>query len=268
MPLFGPPDVRKLERKRDVNGLIGALSHESAAIRRDAAQALGKLKDARAADSLIASLGDSWPDVRAAAADALEELKDARAVEPLIGTLSDADRGVRVAAAKALERIGGPASGRALAEYRIDDAIWALSHGWVGLRVEAARTLGELRDRRAVEPLIAALEVVDWDSRHAAAEALGQIGDARAVGPLIAALYRDWATLAMGHDGAEEFVRISDPNEILEALVRLGEPTAEPLAVALADERPGIREAAAETLERIGGPEAERALAEYRTREA
>ena len=54
-------------------------------------------------------------------------------------------------------------------------------------RAHAAHALGEIGDRRAVEPLIAALEDRMSFVRRAAAEALGEIGDSRVVEPLIAA---------------------------------------------------------------------------------
>ena len=56
------------------------------------------------------------------------------------------------------------------------------------MRQAAAGALGQIRDARAVKPLIAALRDDYWAVRRAAAEALGQIGDAPAVEPLIAAL--------------------------------------------------------------------------------
>ena len=42
---FGPPNIEKLKEKRDVKGLIKALSHKEWNIRRDAAKALGELND-------------------------------------------------------------------------------------------------------------------------------------------------------------------------------------------------------------------------------
>ena len=48
----------------------------------------------------------------------------------------------------------------------------------------AARALGELRDERAVEPLIEALHDRNEDVRCLAAKSLGEIGDPRAEEPL------------------------------------------------------------------------------------
>lgn len=59
---------------------------------------------------------------------------------------------------------------------------------YVRVRVRAASALGEIKDARAVEPLIEVLDDEDSSVRWNAAMALGQVGDARAVEPLIEAL--------------------------------------------------------------------------------
>jgi HEAT repeat protein len=56
------------------------------------------------------------------------------------------------------------------------------------VRAEAAERLGESKDQRAVEPLIAALEDADPLVRTKVALALGRLGDQRAVAPLLNAL--------------------------------------------------------------------------------
>jgi HEAT repeat protein len=52
----------------------------------------------------------------------------------------------------------------------------------------AARTLGEIKDRRAVEPLMALLKDEEEDVRDTAAYALGLLGDERGIEPLIGCL--------------------------------------------------------------------------------
>ncbi|MGB9872500.1 MAG: HEAT repeat domain-containing protein, partial [Anaerolineae bacterium] len=75
MFLFGPPNIEKMKARGDVKGLIKALGYEKDwEIRRDAARALGELKDARAVEPLIAALKDKDSDVREAAAEALDRL--------------------------------------------------------------------------------------------------------------------------------------------------------------------------------------------------
>ncbi len=54
MPLFGPPNVAKLEAKRDAPGLIKALgSQKDGPVRKAAAGALGQIGDARPVEPLI-----------------------------------------------------------------------------------------------------------------------------------------------------------------------------------------------------------------------
>lgn len=75
------------------------------------------------------------------------------------------------------------------------------------IRAEAADSLGETGDERAVHPLIDALKDENKHVRKVAAEALGKIGDKQAVEPLIAALkdkeghVRETATSALGKIG-------------------------------------------------------------------
>jgi HEAT repeat protein len=71
-------------------------------------------------------------------------------------------------------------------------------------KIKAAYILGDIRDHRAVEPLIAALKDKDTGVRKAAAYALGELKDPRSVEPLIEALkdsdygVRDRAAYALG----------------------------------------------------------------------
>jgi HEAT repeat protein len=59
MPLFGPPNVDKLEAKGDVKGLIRTLLRQGkpSDLRVAAAEALGRLGDARAVEPLVEALG-------------------------------------------------------------------------------------------------------------------------------------------------------------------------------------------------------------------
>ena len=70
MPLFGPPDVEKLKARRDVNGLIKALSYEKDSkkdkplrTRSEAARALGEIGDPAVIPALVAALQDCALDV-------------------------------------------------------------------------------------------------------------------------------------------------------------------------------------------------------------
>jgi HEAT repeat protein len=106
------------------------------------------------------------------------------------------------------------------------------------VRWYTARALGEIKDPRAVEPLIAALGDERSDVRQAAAEALGEIKDPRAVEPLIAALKdAEWRVRAAA---AYALGEIKDPRAV------------EPLIAALKDAEWRVREAAAQALDHLG----------------
>lgn len=104
-------------------------------------------------------------------------------------------------------------------------------------RVQAAKKLGELKDPKAVDPLVKALNDDDSDVRKAVANALGKIGDAKAIEPLINRLY----------DEDSEVVKAA-----LRALVNIGIPSIEPLARLLRTATAQIRILAATGLGSIG----------------
>ena len=224
MGLFGPPDVAKLEAKRDVDGLIKALGYQkNADIRRAAAAALGKIGDASAVRPLIAALNDSDNDARQAAGEALVAIGPP-AVEPLVSALED---------------------------WRAD----------ADMHIAAAWTLGQTGDSRAVEPLVAALHDRDKDVRQAAAEALVEIGQP-AVEPLVAALHdRDKDVRRAAAEAMQKLaVPVDDGTLAWYAValenwtwaVHLGAAAVEPLISALQDSDEGVRQAAAEALGQIG----------------
>ena len=264
MSLFGPPDVEKLESKRDVKGLIGALGYQKdpyGDLRRAAAEALGEIGDPRAVEPLIGSLKDDR--VHLAAIKALDKINDRRAVEPLIGMLKSRGREASEAAAMTLGHLGdpraieplvaalgnGPAAAEALIQIgdarAVDPLIGKLlwKNQWPMFRDSreaAAELLGRFGDPRAVEPLIAALKDQDRDVRKAAAEALGRLGDLRAVEPLLAFLGD-----------------IETGSAAIEALAKIGDPRAvEPLLAALADPRRLWSDQAAVALGLLGDPRA------------
>jgi len=101
----------------------------------------------------------------------------------------------------------------------------------------SAEVLGEIGDKRAVEPLIQALKDVKADVRKSAAEALGKLRDRRATEPLIQAL---------------KDVKRDVRGSATEALAKIGEPAVEPLISALRDKDTNVQKGSAETLGEIG----------------
>jgi HEAT repeat protein len=133
MPLFGLPNVKKLEAKGDVPRLIKALGSHKTAVRIAAAEALGHVGDASAVQPLIVAL-KAW-DVREAAVEALAHI-GAEALEPLIAALSEGDRDVRIYAAGALGQIGETRA--------VEPLISALQDPGMLVRVAAAEALDRL----------------------------------------------------------------------------------------------------------------------------
>ncbi|AEA46103.1 HEAT repeat domain-containing protein [Archaeoglobus veneficus] len=103
---FLKPNVEKLKERRDVKGLIKALSHKDVTIRVEAARALADVGDPSAVEALTEALRDDSTDVRKAAVKALARIADERAVDALAKALKDESLDVRVEAAKALAEIG------------------------------------------------------------------------------------------------------------------------------------------------------------------
>ncbi|MGD8815301.1 MAG: HEAT repeat domain-containing protein [Anaerolineales bacterium] len=139
------PDIAAMQAAGDVRGLIEALSYErDAEVRKQAAEALGRMGAQEAVEPLIALLSDStsrnfvsWNDsavqalaqigapameplksalehsklveVRAGVAEALGEIGDPQAIDRLLASLWDSKPIVRSMAAQALAKIGEPA---------------------------------------------------------------------------------------------------------------------------------------------------------------
>ena len=107
------------------------------------------------------------------------------AVEPLIAVLKDRFR------SSSGSRVAG-ALGKLGDKRAVEPLIAALKHPWETVRRPAALALGRLGGERAVEALIAALKHKDPALRHSAALALGRSGDQRAVEPLTGELIKKY----------------------------------------------------------------------------
>lgn len=201
MALFGPPDIKKLEARGDVKALIRALHHKRQKVRTDAAYALGSLGDERGVDSLTVALQDQAIDVRRAAALSLGQLGDVRALDSLLASLQD--DAVKMMAAGALGRLGDAA---------VEPLVDALSHNDWGVVQGAARALGEIRNRRALQPLIVTVgRQEEWLPCRDIIEAIGTLGE-DATEALIAAFNesdgrtRRRVTWALGRSGGRRAV--------------------------------------------------------------
>ena len=165
-PSITVSDINKYEKQQDVEKLIAALHSKDWNVASHAVAALGKVDDPRAVEALIDALRIRRPSVAAEAARSLGRKKDPRAVEPLLFLFQENHRGVNVypAAAWALGELGDR---RAVIPLCLDLLLpWG--------RGQSARALGKIKDSRAVEVLIIALEFQD-DRRSNSAWALKEI---------------------------------------------------------------------------------------------
>ncbi len=149
-----------------------------------------------------------------------------------------------------------------------------LEHADLAVRAKAARALGALGDKRAVEPLIAVLKPARDRRQHglltAAAEALGELGDRRAAKPLLALLEQPYGARrelarALGKVGGsvarDALMRLAKSEDsqarawAAEGLGLLGDPGAvHTLVDLLRDRSPTTRFRAAEALRSLGRP--------------
>jgi len=198
---IGDPDA--------IEPLFAMLKNENPNIRYIAIENLGKARTLHTIEPLIAALMDKEVDIRGAAAYALGELGDPRAIEPLIVALKDKNVYVHESVARALGKMRDrraikplvSASGSvALGASEIEPLIAALGYKDSDAQYMAIQSLREV-GAPAVKPLIEALG--DQKVRSGAAKALGEIKDARAIDPLIAVLRdEDNAAEALGKIGA------------------------------------------------------------------
>jgi HEAT repeat protein len=137
------------------------------------------------------------------------------------------------------------------------------------IRMQAAKSLGQLGSEKAIEPLIALLKDEESYVRRKAAESLGQLGSEKAIEPLIALLkdkessVRMHAAKSLGKLGTEKAIEplialLKDKESSVrmhaaKSLVQLGtEKAIEPLIALLKDKESSVRMHAAKSLGQLG----------------
>jgi HEAT repeat protein len=169
------------------------LTDRAAIVRVTAAHAIMSLPPAEAATLLIPLLQDKLEFVRRETAYALGQTRSRSAVTPLeVVLLNDKEMDVRGAAAVALGEIGDESAVPALSQALAGQTGKKKPKGGANVFVmrAAARSLGQIKSRAAVDVLITALtnDANDTDVRREAATALGMIGDPSA-GPALQAAF-------------------------------------------------------------------------------
>ncbi len=136
-----------------------------------------------------------------AAGAELEDVKlweNNRDKESLLGAIAETDTEVSEAAARALERLG--------------DSLGRLIQESLNGSQEAIEKLAEIKNPRAIPPLIRILSNGIPVRRQAAAKLLGKLGDPRSVGPLIKSL--EDPALSVISEAIVALEKIKDPRAI------------------------------------------------------
>jgi len=152
----------------DLPALVEALSAGEAEARNWAATALGTLHTPEAVSALVAASADPDADVRAAVLHALGQQRAPEGITPLLFALSDSSSYLARLAADSLIQIGAPAV-PALCD-ALDREVEAR------VRVQLARALALIGDRRAIPALFRALEDDSPLVAHWADEGLERMG--------------------------------------------------------------------------------------------
>jgi len=235
-----------------VEPLIALLNDKEPEVRVAAAKALGSLNDPRAIEALIVALKDDDFYVLRAAGVALNRLNyqpttdEQRAAlfvaagkwDEIVPSRRDLRSGRRPQNTAPLVSDQQRDEEIKLQKLAVKPLLVALNshrHGDDGVRMQAAETLGKIKDERAVEPLVTALKDNELRVRRAAALVLSEFHDTRAIGPLIQTLRRDdwgyWSTM--------------------EALAKIGAPALDSLATLLQDSDQKMRLLAIRALRKI-----------------
>jgi len=172
------------ESRQVLPAITELLGDDRVAIRRAAAQALGRIGSRTSVVPLSRAVADEDNIVQRYAAKALADLEDPRATIALIDALTAAD-------AESPNYYFCVALGTIRDRRAVPALIIALGDENIGTRRAAATALGNIADVRAVEPLIAALEDEDAGVTIEAAAALGKLNDPRAIEPLVLVLVAD-----------------------------------------------------------------------------
>lgn len=160
----------KLADERCVQPLSDLLIDDPvASIRVKAAEALGFLKYIEAEDVLVEALGDSSAEVRRGALIALDSFWDSRLDSIFVKMSEDANDNVRYTAVQILRR--------SKIQGTLTRFIELLSDNVPDIRQEAAYALGEIGDKKAVDPLVKMLVKYydDEADRRAAQETLKKL---------------------------------------------------------------------------------------------
>lgn len=231
---------------------------------------LQRSRSDKAADALLQATRDPDPVIRGRAARALGWWQNLRAEPRLLALYRDTKEppSVRSEAIRSLGRIGSPTMAEVLRQAMTDPEPQVRKGAIQGLQ---SKTYKDVADRTDLWLRLLTDEGQGAHTRAEAAEALGQRGDPKAVPSLIAVLEKPTAPALdtskapgklPGILALKMKTQLNVRAKAALALGQIGDRKAVPaLAIALAKDRdPYVRYMAAQSLVKLGGPEALKAL--------
>ena len=239
--------------KKAPPALICALRDSHTAVKVRAAAALGEIGSTSAIGPLVEALQEDDPEFRRTAAIALGGVADGTAVPALIRMLKDKREDVQTAAAQGLVGIGHEA---------IPALIETLNEDNCRSRETAAGLLSQIGDHTALDGLAKATQDDNWRTRAASAQLLGEIGER-----LIWDRHDDDAIPQLLEKATPKLSDLTDLDatrtagatkrkEVLKELSEMGDKIGgivfQSLVSTLGDPAREAREAAAESLGKIG----------------
>ncbi len=259
------PDIREcaaealgsLASPEAVKPLLKALASERGNLRYLCVEALGRIADRAATEPLIQLLRENDENMAYVVAEALGRIGDQKAVRPLMGLSGAADKDLRYIIAKSLGEIGSDeatplllqllrdndrevreAAIKALGEIEDPDGAGALldfldEDEDPELTLAAVRSLGRMKSRAAVRPLLGLLKTMREDLAVEVIHSLGKIGAPESVQPIITRLQDD-PTYAVQVAGIRTLGELGDGSAV-SALVGLLEGGREALKVPVAE---------------------------------
>lgn len=212
------------------------------------ALALGEIGDKRAVEPLIELLKNDNGENKDNLITALGELRDERAIEPLIELFNDSDEFTQEEAVKSIVKIGNPAVNYLIKvlndnydQIKSNISLALLNEVYGDIRKNVIMALGCIGNKKAIDPIIPALNDRNREVKKAAISALGKLKSKKVLDNFIMLLddkdesIRELAVISLGETGDEKAVKplinayfdscSSMQNEVLESLVQIGEAT-------------------------------------------
>ena len=166
--------INQLEESRDVKALRKLLKHKEEWIKNDAIAALGRIGDTSVIKHFCEQLNNKYPQTQLEASDILATIGK-EALKPVLKLISNKKEETRYYVIRTLGKIKDKSV--------IQPIIRALKDESKIVQLSAVEALGNI-GKPAIKPLIKILTEKDWKLRERAAKALGLVKDIDVIDPL------------------------------------------------------------------------------------